>query len=45
MHVYSNAGLPNAMGRYNETSADMTENYKAFFKNGWLIVWLAAAVG
>ena len=36
MHVYSNAGLPNAMGGYDETPADMTENYKAFFKNGWL---------
>ena len=36
MHVYSNAGLPNAMGGYDETPADMTENYKAFFENGWL---------
>jgi Pterin binding enzyme/Homocysteine S-methyltransferase len=36
MHVYSNAGLPNAMGGYDETPDDMAENYKAFFENGYV---------
>ena len=36
MHVYSNAGLPNAMGGYDESPSDMAENYKSFFENGWV---------
>mmetsp|Transcript_2486 Transcript_2486/g.3653 ORF Transcript_2486/g.3653 Transcript_2486/m.3653 type:complete len:1363 (+) Transcript_2486:159-4247(+) len=36
MHVYSNAGLPNAMGGYDETPDDMARNNKVFFENGWL---------
>jgi 5-methyltetrahydrofolate--homocysteine methyltransferase len=36
MHVYSNAGLPNAMGGYDETPDDMAESNEVFFKNGWL---------
>ena len=36
LHVYSNAGLPNAMGGYDETPADMAEQNKVFFENGWL---------
>jgi 5-methyltetrahydrofolate--homocysteine methyltransferase len=36
MHVYSNAGLPNAMGGYDETPEDMAEQNKLFFENGWL---------
>ena len=36
MHVHSNTGLPIAMGRYNKTTADMSANYKASFKNDWL---------
>eukprot|EP00538_Stauroneis_constricta_P012612 CAMPEP_0119547530 /NCGR_PEP_ID=MMETSP1352-20130426/1633_1 /TAXON_ID=265584 /ORGANISM="Stauroneis constricta, Strain CCMP1120" /LENGTH=1423 /DNA_ID=CAMNT_0007592477 /DNA_START=1 /DNA_END=4272 /DNA_ORIENTATION=+ len=36
VHVYSNAGLPNAMGGYDETPDDMAEGNKVFFENGWL---------
>merc|ERR1719223_2136174 len=36
MHVYSNAGLPNAMGGYDETPEDMAGANKVFFENGWL---------
>jgi len=36
MHVYANAGLPNAMGGYDETPDDMTNNYTEFFESGWL---------
>jgi 5-methyltetrahydrofolate--homocysteine methyltransferase len=36
MQVYSNAGLPNAMGGYDETPEDMAEQNKLFFENGWL---------
>ena len=36
MHVYSNAGLPNAMGGYDETPEDMAGHNKLFFENGWL---------
>jgi 5-methyltetrahydrofolate--homocysteine methyltransferase len=36
MHVYSNAGLPNAMGGYDDTPADMARENKVFFENGWL---------
>jgi len=36
MHVYSNAGLPNAMGGYDESPEDMAKDNEVFFKNGWL---------
>lgn len=36
MHVYSNAGLPNAMGGYDESPDDMAQANKVFFENGWL---------
>ena len=36
LHVYSNAGLPNAMGGYDESPEDMAEQNKVFFENGWL---------
>jgi len=36
VHVYSNAGLPNAMGGYDETPDDMANGNEVFFKNGWL---------
>jgi len=36
LHVYSNAGLPNAMGGYDETPDDMAKQMEVFFKNGWL---------
>ena len=36
MHVYSNAGLPNAMGGYDDTPADMARENEVFFENGWL---------
>merc|ERR1719491_1964226 len=36
MHVYSNAGLPNAMGGYDDTPEDMARENEVFFKNGWL---------
>mmetsp|Transcript_60505 Transcript_60505/g.91260 ORF Transcript_60505/g.91260 Transcript_60505/m.91260 type:complete len:1363 (+) Transcript_60505:182-4270(+) len=36
VHVYSNAGLPNAMGGYDESPEDMANANEIFFKNGWL---------
>jgi len=36
VHVYSNAGLPNAMGGYDESPEDMADGNEIFFKNGWL---------
>ena len=36
VHVYSNAGLPNAMGGYDESPEDMASGNEIFFKNGWL---------
>ncbi len=36
MHVYSNAGLPNAMGGYDDTPEDMARDNREFFENGWL---------
>ena len=36
VHVYSNAGLPNAMGGYDESPTDMAAGNEVFFKNGWL---------
>jgi 5-methyltetrahydrofolate--homocysteine methyltransferase len=36
MHVYSNAGLPNAMGGYDDTPDDMARDNRVFFENGWL---------
>ena len=36
LHVYSNAGLPNAMGGYDDTPEDMANENKVFFENGWL---------
>jgi 5-methyltetrahydrofolate--homocysteine methyltransferase len=36
VHVYSNAGLPNAMGGYDDTPETMAEQNEVFFKNGWL---------
>jgi len=36
MHVYSNAGLPNAMGGYDDTPEDMTRENQEFFEAGWL---------
>jgi len=37
MLVYSNAGLPNAMGGYDDTPADMARENRVFFENGWLL--------
>lgn len=36
VHVYSNAGLPNAMGGYDDTPADMASYNEVFFVNKWL---------
>ena len=36
VHVYSNAGLPNAMGGYDETPKDMADANEVFFQNGWV---------
>ena len=36
VHVYSNAGLPNAMGGYDDTPADMAMYNEIFFKSKWL---------
>lgn len=36
LQVYSNAGLPNAMGGYDDTPEDMATSNEVFFKNGWL---------
>merc|ERR1719387_1322469 len=34
--VYSNAGLPNAMGGYDDTPEDMAGDNKKFADNGWV---------
>ncbi|KAL7558641.1 hypothetical protein ACA910_019470 [Epithemia clementina (nom. ined.)] len=34
--VYSNAGLPNVMGGYDDTPEVMAEDNKVFFENGWI---------
>ena len=34
MHVYSNAGLPNAMGGYDDTPDDMARENREFLENG-----------
>jgi len=36
VHVYSNAGLPNAMGGYDDTPEDMARYNEEFFRNKWL---------
>eukprot|EP00604_Paraphysomonas_vestita_P002861 CAMPEP_0174818660 /NCGR_PEP_ID=MMETSP1107-20130205/1485_1 /TAXON_ID=36770 /ORGANISM="Paraphysomonas vestita, Strain GFlagA" /LENGTH=1249 /DNA_ID=CAMNT_0016030869 /DNA_START=343 /DNA_END=4093 /DNA_ORIENTATION=+ len=36
VHVYSNAGLPNAMGGYDDTPEDMAGYNRIFFEKGWL---------
>ena len=36
VHVYSNAGLPNAMGGYDETPNDMAVQNQVFFENGYV---------
>ena len=36
VHVYANAGLPNAMGGYDDTPEDMARDNKIFLENGWL---------
>eukprot|EP00928_Gymnodinium_smaydae_P014069 TRINITY_DN1509_c0_g1_i11.p1 TRINITY_DN1509_c0_g1~~TRINITY_DN1509_c0_g1_i11.p1 ORF type:complete len:1204 (-),score=334.19 TRINITY_DN1509_c0_g1_i11:137-3433(-) len=36
VHVYSNAGLPNAMGEYDDTPEDMAADNKDFASNGWV---------
>ena len=36
VHVYSNAGLPNAMAGYDDTPADMARYNEEFFRNNWL---------
>lgn len=36
LHVYSNAGLPNVMGGYDDTPEDMSRDNRVFFQNGWL---------
>ena len=36
MHVYSNVGLPNAMGGYDDTPKDMARGNRPFFENKWL---------
>ena len=36
VHVYSNAGLPNAMGGYDDTPEDMARYNAVFFENKWL---------
>jgi 5-methyltetrahydrofolate--homocysteine methyltransferase len=36
LHVYSNAGLPNAMGGYDDTPEDMASHNRVFLENGWL---------
>ena len=36
VHVYSNAGLPNAMGGYDESPEQMADGNEVFFKNEWL---------
>ncbi|KAH8051455.1 methionine synthase [Aureococcus anophagefferens] len=36
VHVYSNAGLPNAMGGYDDTPADMAGENVVFAESGWV---------
>ena len=36
VHVYANAGLPNAMGGYDDTPADMAGYNEPFMKDGWV---------
>ena len=36
MLVYSNAGLPNAMGGYDETPEDMARDNSVFFEASWI---------
>merc|ERR1719223_50140 len=36
VHVYANAGLPNAMGGYDDTPEDMVRENKVFFENSWI---------
>mmetsp|Transcript_5527 Transcript_5527/g.7789 ORF Transcript_5527/g.7789 Transcript_5527/m.7789 type:complete len:1431 (+) Transcript_5527:1-4293(+) len=36
VHVYSNAGLPNAMGGYDDTPQDMARENLMFAENGWV---------
>jgi 5-methyltetrahydrofolate--homocysteine methyltransferase len=36
VHVYANAGLPNAMGGYDDTPQDMASHYEEFLANRWL---------
>ena len=36
VHVYSNAGLPNAMGGYDDTPADMAKENLEFAASGWV---------
>eukprot|EP00668_Euglena_longa_P009059 GGOE01010899.1.p1 GENE.GGOE01010899.1~~GGOE01010899.1.p1 ORF type:complete len:1443 (+),score=573.59 GGOE01010899.1:106-4329(+) len=36
VHVYSNAGLPNAMGAYDDTPADMARYNEVFAQKGWI---------
>ena len=36
VHVYSNAGLPNAMGGYDDTPEDMAKYNEPFAANGWV---------
>merc|ERR1740138_1397103 len=36
VHVYSNAGLPNAMGGYDDTPADMAGENVLFADSGWV---------
>jgi 5-methyltetrahydrofolate--homocysteine methyltransferase len=38
LHVYSNAGLPHAMGGYDDTPEDMVSHNRVFLENGWLIM-------
>lgn len=36
VHVYANAGLPNAMGGYDDTPEEMARTYEIFLENGWV---------
>ncbi|CAM9123188.1 unnamed protein product [Ectocarpus fasciculatus] len=36
VHVYSNAGLPNALGGYDDTPDDMAGYNEIFFENRWV---------
>lgn len=44
VHVYSNAGLPNAMGGYDDTPADMARDNRLFAEEG-LINMLGGCCG